>query len=127
MMSEFIVYESTLSENRDAADATRFEASLEKLAKVGIRVKRVTVGSHEDLPERSEAWELVKTEGTGTLPIAVFEGAVVSKESYPDDQTLADFLNVPDGVLSVDKTKPFNVNDLAPGCACGNKGDRECK
>jgi len=127
MDCKVIVYESSESKNRNAADLIRFEKSLGKLSKIGLSVCRVICSNASALPSGSEASELVVEKGMGILPITEYEDAVIFSGAYPDDQTLADYLDVPDGTLSVDKQKPFNVNDLAPPCACGDKGDRECK
>lgn len=127
MDCKVIVYESSESKKRNAADLARFEGSLGKLSKIDLGVCRVMCSDASVLPSGSEASELVAEKGMSILPITEYKEAVIFSGSYPDDQTLADYLDVPDGTLSVDKGKPFNVNDLAPPCACGDKGDRECK
>ena len=127
MNCRLTVYEPVDSMARNSADSERFERSIAKLSVAGICVNRVICADASALSPGSEAHDLVSDKGMGVLPITVYDRTVVFSGSYPDDQTLADYLDVPDGMLSVDKKRAPNVNDLAPGCACGVKSDSECK
>lgn len=118
MESNMIIYETESGILRDPADATRFEKSIEALLGAGIQVSRVMCKSVDDLLE-GEARAIVEQEGLDSLPICEYNGVEICRGQYPSDQDLADFLDVPDGVLSVDRTKPPAMgNDLPPACAC---------
>ena len=118
MMYDMTVYESEDARNRDPADAERFDASCRALSAAGIEFGRVMCSSPDDITD-PEASAIVAERGMGALPICMFQGVDISVGSYPSDQDLADFLDVPDGVLSVDRTKgPAMGNDLPPSCSC---------
>lgn len=118
MEYEFKVFESSESKNKDPADTKRFESSLEALAKVGIHVQRIKCSSVSDIDEEEDAFEIISEEGMSALPIAEYGKVAVSVGKYPDDQTLANFLDVPNGTLSVDKQLGPNINDLGPAYNC---------
>lgn len=121
MDSDMIIYESAESHARDSEDTMRFDKSLSALEKAGIRVTRVMCTDESDVPE-GEAADLIKESGMSALPVALYQGTLIASGSYPSDQDLADFLDVPDGVLSVNKTQgPAMANDIMPSCDCGNK------
>ena len=121
MDSDMIIYESTESRARDPADTSRFDESISTLEKAGIHVIRVICSTESHIPD-GEASDLVHESGMSVLPITTYQGAVIVSGAYPMDQDLADFLDVPDGVLSVDRTKgPAMANDIMPACDCGNK------
>lgn len=116
------VYESEAAKNRDPADTERFERSFEALEGVGIHIRRVMCASADDVDTDGEAASIVRENGLGALPISEYERVSISVGEYPSDQDLADFLDVPDGTLSVDSTKPPSMgNDIMPACNCGNK------
>jgi hypothetical protein len=121
MVSDLIIYEPV--EYGDKEDFTRFEESAKKLANMGITIDRIKCSDVSDVPSCCEAFELVKEKGLAVLPITDYMGVVVFSEKYPDDQTLADYLDVPDGVLSANKKGAPSLNDLPPACSCGNKGE----
>lgn len=119
-MSGMVVYERGGCAY-SCGDRKRFEESLGRLASAGISVERVACGSIDDIPP-GEAYDEVSENGMDALPVCTFDGVVISSGSYPSDQDLADFLDVPDGVLSVDRQKPPSMaNDLPPSCCCGSK------
>ena len=122
MDSNMVVYESTESRSKNPADTTRFDHSLSLLENVGIVVERIMCSDPSDLPADGEAHDIVAENGMEVLPVMTYQGAVVTTASYPTDQDLADFLDVPDGVLSVDRVKgPAMNNDIMPACNCGQK------
>lgn len=116
-----VVYESAAARARDPADAERFEKSYAALQAAGIGVRRVECSSIGDLAD-GEARNIVAEKGMEALPICEYQGVDISVGEYPSDQDLADFLDVPDGVLSVNRAQPPSMgNDLPPACACGTK------
>ncbi len=119
MDCDMTVYESEATRSKDVSDAERFDASFEALVNTGIGIRRVVCTSPGDL-EEGEARSVVDEQGMDSLPICEYQGVAITVGQYPSDQDLADFLDVPDGVLSVDRTKPLSMgNDLPPSCCCG--------
>lgn len=113
------VYESEASRARDPADAERFDRSYAALEAADIHIRRVMCASADDIDADSEAASIVAKQGFEALPVCEYQGVDISVGQYPNDQDLADFLDVPDGVLSVDRSKPPAMgNDLPPACAC---------
>ena len=113
-MASMTVYET--SDSRATDDAMRFSASVAKLAAVGIAVARVVVDGPGSIPE-GEVREMFAENGTASLPAAEYGGVAVCTGAYPTDQELADFLDVPDGVLSVNRNRgPAMANDIPPAC-----------
>lgn len=124
MTAIMTVYESEGSRSRYPGEAERFDESCRRLESAGIAVERILCSCEEDIPP-GEAADVVLQDGLDALPIGVYDEVVVSVGEYPSDQDLADFLDVPDGVLSVDRSKPPSMsNDLPPACACGNRTRR---
>ncbi len=122
MSPKMVVYESDYSKTADPEDFARFEDSVKRLAGAGIVVERIMCEGLESIPKGTEAFDEVKEEGMEVFPITEYEGAIVFDYAYPDDQTLADFLDVPDGVLKVNRVQPPGMNDLPPACSCGTGG-----
>ena len=113
-MNPMTVYET--ADSMKTEDGARFTASLEKLATARIAVERVTVACPGDIPD-GEVRDIVTEEGLSALPAAEFGGVAVCTGAYPTDQELADFLDVPDGVLSVNRSRgPAMANDIPPAC-----------
>ncbi|MDY0293558.1 MAG: arsenic metallochaperone ArsD family protein [Candidatus Methanomethylophilaceae archaeon] len=119
MKDVFVVFESRESREKYSQNAKRFDDSVEALSKIGIKVDRVMCVSPSDVGGGAEAEELVSQKGLGILPVAEYDGVVVSEGEYPSDQVLADWLDVPDGVLSANKQMPPSINDMEPPCTCG--------
>mgnify|MGYP002520632528 FL=1 len=123
MECRMTVYESEESRRRDPAGASRFDASRSALRSIGIPVKVVSVTGAGDVDDDGEARQFIEENGPGSLPVTEYEGVVVCSGGYPSDQDLADFLDVPDGVLSADRTRPPAMgNDLPPSCCCRPRG-----
>lgn len=121
MKYDMVVYESEAAKKRDPADTERFEKSYEALKTTGIEIGRVMCESVDDIDE-GEAADIVRDRGLGELPISMYQGVSISVGEYPSDQDLADFLDAPDGTLSVNKQGPPAMgNDIMPACACGNR------
>ena len=119
MEHDMIVYES--EQSRSTPDAARFDTSYEALRKAGIEVVRVLCASPEDVGE-GEAREVVELKGMSALPICMYQDVSITVGEYPSDQDLANFLDAPDGTLSVNKQGPPAMgNDIMPACACGNR------
>lgn len=115
---DMTVYESETS--RKTPDAARFDGSFEALRGAGIGIGRILCSSPADVPE-GEAADIVAEKGMDALPIAMYQGVSISVGEYPSDQDLADFLDAPDGTLSVNKQGPPAMgNDIMPACACGS-------
>lgn len=121
MEHDMIVYESEESMMRNPADTERFERSYSALKAAGIEIDRVMCSSADDIAE-GEAADIVGEKGLGALPISMYQGVSISVGEYPSDQDLADFLDAPDGTLSVNKQGPPAMgNDIMPACACGSR------
>ncbi|MDR1405240.1 MAG: arsenic metallochaperone ArsD family protein [Candidatus Methanoplasma sp.] len=123
MQHKLTVFDSDVTKKRYPDDAKRFDRSLELLSAAGIDVKVVRCTVPSDVTGGGEAEELVAEKGLSVLPLTEYEGAIIADGEYPTDQILADFLNAPDGVLSVNMIQPPPVNDLPPPCSCGS-GDK---
>ena len=117
MRCEMIVYESESYRTSHPDDTIRFYASVARLADVGISLMRVMCSSPDDIGG-TEASEVVAEKGMAALPVTECDGAVVCEGSYPSDQELADYLEVPDGVLSTDMSRPPPRSELAYPCGC---------
>lgn len=114
-----IIYESEAARKKNPADTERFEKSCLALKNAGIEVGRVMCTSTADMSP--EAAEIIDANGMDSLPICMYQGVDIAIGEYPSDQDLADFLNAPDGTLSVNKQGPPAMgNDLPPACACGS-------
>lgn len=102
------------AEQRDTDDGVRFLNSVQALEKAGISVNTVLCASEDDVPEG----DIRDSHESGDmLPAAEYEGVAVCVGRYPTDQELADYLEVPDGVLSVDRSRgPAMANDLPAAC-----------
>ena len=117
MKAQMIIYDSEKARKKNASDSKRLMKSLDQLKKAGINVKYVDCKSASDVKGDGEAFELVSDKGIGVLPLAEYEGALIAEGHYVSDQDLADFLDVPNGVLSVDKSKlPPLYETPAPDC-----------
>ncbi|MBQ8179633.1 MAG: arsenic metallochaperone ArsD family protein [Candidatus Methanomethylophilaceae archaeon] len=117
MNSKLTVYEAPGSTGQRNDDAARFHSSVERLAEAGIDVRCITCRRPSDMDTRGEAWETLSSEGLGSLPLAEYDGVLISSGRYPSDQELADFLSPPDGTLSVDSSKPYPM---------GNNSEQSC-
>lgn len=121
-MCMMTVYESDDARLRDPEDTERFDISCGRLRSIGIHVERVMCSSAADIGPDGEATEIVSEHGLSALPIAEYDGVAITIGMYPSDQDLADFLDVPDGTLSVDATRPPSMgNDVVPVCNCGQR------
>ena len=116
------VYDSEAARKKYSSDYNRFKESMNILKKKGFKVDYVDCKSVADIKGDGEAQELVEIEGLGTLPIAEFHGAIISYGEYVSDQDLVDFLEVPDGVLDAERSKPPTLYETGPPLACGSGG-----
>lgn len=122
MNCDMVVYESCESRLKDPKDKERFDRSHSILEAAGIHIKRVVCSNIEDIDPDSEAYCIVSENGMDSLPIAEYQGVDITMAQYPSDQDLADFLDVPDGILSVNRTRPpAMANDIQPSCNCGQR------
>ena len=121
MNYDMVIYESEDSRRRNPADTERFEKSYAALESAGIGIGRVMCSSPDDIGE-GEAAEIVAAKGMDALPICLYQDVSIAVGEYPSDQDLADFLDAPDGTLSVNTQGPPAMgNDIMPACACGNR------
>ena len=121
MEYDMIVYESVESMGKNPSDTERFERSYNSLKAVGIVIGRKLCSIPEDIDD-PEARSIVDAQGMSSLPICIYQGVSLNIGEYPSDQDLADFLDAPDGTLSVNKQGPPAMgNDIMPACACGNR------
>lgn len=116
------IFDSEDARRKHRSDYERFKHSMDILAKKGIEMKYIDCRSSKDIIGDGEAMEIVEAEGFASLPIAEYNGVAIAAGEYVSDQDLADFLNVPDGILSVNSTKPPALNELGPSCSCGSGG-----
>lgn len=122
MDNTLTVFDSEDARKKHQSDYKRFKQSMDILIKNGIGLKYVDCKSAADIIGDGEALEMVESDGFGSLPIAEYNGVAIAAGEYVSDQDLADFLNVPDGVLSVNRSKPPALNELGPSCSCSSGG-----
>lgn len=116
-VSEFVVYETEVTRERLADQRKGYLESAEKLRAVGIRVRDVLVGTPADIdPDAVDVDP--RTMVCADLPVSVYMGVVVDRGEYPTDQILVDYLDVPDGTLSVDRKRPLMPGDGDPSQPC---------
>ena len=85
---------------------------------VGDLVRIVEVRSADDIPP-GEAREIFLAGSFGALPVTEFEHVAVTEGSYPTDQEIVDYVDVPDGVLNVRRASVRPANEMeSPCCAC---------
>ncbi len=115
------VYESEECRSKDPEDRERFDRSYEALRAAGIGIRRVECSGTDDVAF-DDARQILDEQGMAALPITEYQDVMIESGRYPTDQDLADFLDAPDGTLSVNKQGPPAMgNDIMPACACGNK------
>ena len=128
MKAQMIIYDSEKARKKNASDSSRLMVSLEKLKKAGINVKYVDCKSASDVKGDGEAFDLVSKKGIGVLPLAEYDGALIAEGHYVSDQDLVDFLDVPNGVLSVNRSKALPLYETPAGdCAPQRPDPREQK
>lgn len=116
-VSEFVVYETEVTRERLTEQRKGYLESAEKLKAVGIRVRDVLVETPADIdPDAVDVDP--KTMVCADLPVSVYMGVVVDRGEYPTDQILVDYLDVPDGTLSVDRKRPLMPGDGDPSQPC---------
>lgn len=116
-ISEFVVYETMVTRERLADQRRGYLESAEKLKAAGIRVRDVLVETPADIdPDAVDVDP--KTMVCADLPVSVYMGVVVDRGEYPTDQILVDYLDVPDGTLSVDRKRPLMPGDGDPSQPC---------
>lgn len=113
------VYDSEAARKKHASEYNRFKNSMDILKKNKFKVDYVDCKSAADVKGDGEAQELAEIEGLKALPIAEYQGAIIAQGEYVSDQDLADFLEVPDGILSVNRSKPTPLYEEGPPLACG--------
>lgn len=116
-MADMIVYDTKESRSKMKADYERFLKSVEALKKEKIIVKVVLCSSVSDV-KGAEASDYAKSHGLEGLPVAEYEGVALSEGKYPSDSDLANFLEVPEGVLSVGRDRVAFPNEYNEGGAC---------
>lgn len=113
-----IVYDSEEARKKYASDYSRFMKSMNALLKEDFKIEYIDCKSAEDVTGDGEAKELVEEKGFGVLPISEYMGAVITSGEYISDQDLVDFLEVPDGVLGVTRSKPKPLYETGPPLDC---------
>lgn len=116
MEQDFIIYESPSSIARDLEDAGRFQNSLDRLKDVGIDITCVLCKDGSELSD--DAADLYAEQGDSCLPMGVYSSVVICSGRYPTDQELVDYIDVPSGTLSAERTTLAQANDLPPSCGC---------
>ena len=118
MDNVIIVYDSEAARKKHASDYKRFKKAMDALLKEGFKVEYVDCKSAADVTGDGEAQALVKAEGFDVLPIAEYEGAVITNGEYVSNQDLVDFLEVPDGVIDAVRSKPPPLYETGPALDC---------
>ena len=116
------VYDSVAARKKYTPDYNRFKNSMDILKKNKFKINYVDCETTADIKGNGEAQELVETKGFDKLPIAEYQGAIISYGEYISDQDLADFLEVPDNVLKVNRTKNTPLYESGPPLDCGLGG-----
>ncbi len=118
MDNVIIVYDSGAARKKHASDYKRFKKAKDALLKAGFNVEYVDCKSAADVTGDGEAQALVKADGFDVLPIAEYEGAVITSGGYVSNQDLVDFLEVPDGVIDAVRSKPPPLYETGPALDC---------
>lgn len=90
--------------------------SVGKLRSAGIEFPIIRVESTEDFITVGEASEEVARSGMDILPVLEYEGVIVCSRSYPTDQELVDYIDVPEGVLSAKRASLPAANEMEFSC-----------
>lgn len=116
-INEFVVYETDVTRKRLSDQRRSYLESVEKLKAIGYRVRDVLVETPQDIDPDDLDVDL-DTLTCADLPVCVYSGVVVDRGEYPTDRVLVDYLDVPDGVLSVNRIRPLMPGDGDPSQPC---------
>ncbi len=111
MAAKRIVYDTKETRKTMKADYERFVKSLEALKKENILVDLVLVSKVSEV-KGEDAADYAKSHGLEGLPVSEFEGVSLAEGHYPTDSDLANFLDVPEGVLSVGRDRVAFPNEF---------------
>lgn len=114
-MSQLTVYDCASARERLPLEYKAFKESADA---VGPAISIVEVHSVDDFPD-GEARRIFIEESFDALPVTEFKGAAVTEGSYPTDQEIVDYVDVPEGVLGAKRTVLRAANDFESPCyAC---------
>lgn len=99
------IFESVETENADPERTADFSLSVTALKKISIHVRRIKCSDLSSVRAGKETMDLLSKDGPSSLPITEFDGRIILRGKYPDDQMLVDFLDVPDDILSANKIR----------------------
>ncbi len=101
----------------------RISAVLSLLEENGIKVERFNLSSSpQEFVKNKEINELIMEKGIEILPVTLVEGKIVKTGSYPNNEELKNFLDVPTSFVERGKTVegvPADKNgECCPGGNC---------
>lgn len=94
----------------------RISTVISNLEKNGVKVERYNLNSNpQAFVDNIVINEILKQDGVEVLPVTIVDGKVVKTKSYPTNDELLKFLDIPENYLKAKKT--LEVKD----CCCGDK------
>lgn len=94
----------------------RISTVINNLEKNGVKVERYNLNSNpQAFVDNIVINEILNQDGVEVLPVTIVDGKVVKTKSYPTNDELIQFLDVPERYLKSKKT--LEVKD----CCCGDK------
>lgn len=94
----------------------RISTVINNLEKNGVKAERYNLNSNpQAFVDNIVINEILKQDGVEVLPVTIVDGKVVKTNSYPTNDELIKFLDVPESYLKSKKT--LEVKD----CCCGDK------
>ncbi|WP_292386937.1 arsenite efflux transporter metallochaperone ArsD [Methanosarcina sp. UBA5] len=94
----------------------RISTALNNLEKNGVKVERYNLNNNpQAFVDNVVVSEMLNRDGVDVLPVTVVDGKVVKTKSYPTNNELLKFLDIPESYLKAKKT--LEVKD----CDCGDK------
>ena len=94
----------------------RISTALSNLEKNGVKVERYNLNNNpQAFIDNIVVSEILNRDGVDVLPVTIVDGKIIKTKSYPTNDELLKFLNVPESYLKSKKT--LEVKD----CGCGDK------
>lgn len=94
----------------------RISTVLSNLEKNGVKVERYNLNNNpQAFVDNIVVSEILNRDGVDVLPVTIVDGKIVKTKSYPTNEELIKFLDVPENYLKAKKT--LEVKD----CGCGDK------
>ena len=94
----------------------RISTVISNLEKNGVKVERYNLNSNpQAFVDNTVISEILNRDGIEVLPVTIVDGKVAKTKSYPTNDELLKFLDVPESFLK--SKKKLEVKD----CCCGDK------